>query len=64
MRALFIVILLDEGWSVKVTSLNIAERVVSSWFGSLGTFQDMWILGKDYEEFGAAIGDISVIRYG
>ena len=48
------------GWRVKVTSPNISERAICSWLGgsilgSLGTFQDMWISKKDYEEFGAAI---------
>ncbi|KAL7477795.1 hypothetical protein ACHAW6_003594 [Cyclotella cf. meneghiniana] len=48
------------GWRVKVTSPNISERAVCSWLGgsilgSLGTFQDMWVSKRDYEEFGAAI---------
>mmetsp|Transcript_15184 Transcript_15184/g.32947 ORF Transcript_15184/g.32947 Transcript_15184/m.32947 type:complete len:749 (+) Transcript_15184:272-2518(+) len=48
------------GWRVKVTSPNISERAICSWLGgsilgSLGTFQDMWISRKDYEEFGSAI---------
>jgi len=48
------------GWRVKVTSPNIADRAICSWLGgsilgSLGTFQDMWVSKKDYEEFGAAI---------
>ena len=48
------------GWRVKVTSPNITERAICSWLGgsilgSLGTFQDMWISKKDYEEFGSAI---------
>ncbi|KAL7539727.1 hypothetical protein ACHAXR_009536 [Thalassiosira sp. AJA248-18] len=48
------------GWRVKVTSPNISERAICSWLGgsilgSLGTFQDMWISKRDYEEFGAAI---------
>lgn len=48
------------GWRVKVTSPNITERAICSWLGgsilgSLGTFQDMWISRKDYEEFGSAI---------
>mmetsp|Transcript_35439 Transcript_35439/g.57796 ORF Transcript_35439/g.57796 Transcript_35439/m.57796 type:complete len:140 (+) Transcript_35439:810-1229(+) len=48
------------GWRVEVTSPNISERAICSWLGgsilgSLGTFQDMWISKKDYEEFGAAI---------
>lgn len=47
-------------WRVKVTSPNISERAICSWLGgsilgSLGTFQDMWISRKDYEEFGPAI---------
>lgn len=47
-------------WRVKVTSPNVSERAICSWLGgsilgSLGTFQDMWISKKDYEEFGAAI---------
>ena len=48
------------GWRVKVTSPNISERAICSWLGgsilgSLGSFQDMWISRKDYEEFGSAI---------
>ncbi|KAL9178998.1 hypothetical protein ACHAXT_011971 [Thalassiosira profunda] len=48
------------GWRVKVTSPNTTERAVTAWLGgsilgSLGTFQDMWISRKDYDEFGAAI---------
>ena len=48
------------GWRVKVTSPKISVCVICSWLGgsilgSLGTFQDMWISKKDYEEFGAAI---------
>jgi len=48
------------GWRVKVSSPNISERAICSWLGgsilgSLGTFQDMWISKRDYEEFGAAI---------
>jgi len=48
------------GWRVKVTSPNINERAICSWLGgsilgSLGTFQDMWISKRDYEEFGSAI---------
>ena len=48
------------GWRVKVTSPNINERTICSWLGgsilgSLGTFQDMWISKRDYEEFGSAI---------
>ena len=48
------------GWRVKVTSPNITERAICSWLGgsilgSLGTFQDMWISRKDYEEFGSSI---------
>jgi hypothetical protein len=47
-------------WRVKVTSPNISERAICSWLGgsilgSLGTFQDMWISRKDYDEFGPAI---------
>ncbi|KAL7464843.1 hypothetical protein ACHAXS_005166 [Conticribra weissflogii] len=49
------------GWRVKMTSPNtMAERAICSWLGgsilgSLGTFQDMWISRKEYEEFGCAI---------
>ena len=48
------------GWRVKVTSPNVSERSICSWLGgsilgSLGTFQDMWISKKDYEEYGSAI---------
>ncbi|KAL3810305.1 hypothetical protein ACHAXA_006532 [Cyclostephanos tholiformis] len=47
-------------WRVKVTSPNVSERAICSWLGgsilgSLGTFQDMWISRKDYDEFGPAI---------
>jgi actin-related protein len=48
------------GWRVKVTSPSMTERAVTSWLGgsilgSLGTFPDMWISKRDYEEFGSAI---------
>ena len=48
------------GWRVKVSSPNINERAICSWLGgsilgSLGTFQDMWISKKEYEEFGCSI---------
>lgn len=48
------------GWRVKVTSPNISERAICGWLGgsilgSLGTFRDMWISKRDYEEFGSAI---------
>mmetsp|Transcript_26978 Transcript_26978/g.35864 ORF Transcript_26978/g.35864 Transcript_26978/m.35864 type:complete len:480 (+) Transcript_26978:3-1442(+) len=48
------------GWRVKVLSPNIPERAICSWLGgsilgSLGTFHDMWITRKEYEEFGPSI---------
>jgi actin-related protein len=48
------------GWRVKVTTPNMAERSVGSWLGgsilgSLGTFHDMWITKKEYDEWGSAI---------
>ena len=48
------------GWRVKVLSPNMAERSVCSWLGgsilgSLGTFHDMWITKKEYDEWGSAI---------
>eukprot|EP00541_Cyclophora_tenuis_P018098 CAMPEP_0116549030 /NCGR_PEP_ID=MMETSP0397-20121206/4658_1 /TAXON_ID=216820 /ORGANISM="Cyclophora tenuis, Strain ECT3854" /LENGTH=131 /DNA_ID=CAMNT_0004073731 /DNA_START=84 /DNA_END=479 /DNA_ORIENTATION=+ len=48
------------GWRVKVLSPNFPERSVASWLGgsilgSLGTFHEMWITRKEYEEWGAAI---------
>ena len=48
------------GWRVKVLSPNFPERSVASWLGgsilgSLGSFHDMWITKKEYDEWGAAI---------
>lgn len=48
------------GWRVKVTSPNASERAICSWLGgsilgSLGTFQDMWISRRDYDELGSAV---------
>mmetsp|Transcript_27721 Transcript_27721/g.40926 ORF Transcript_27721/g.40926 Transcript_27721/m.40926 type:complete len:496 (-) Transcript_27721:332-1819(-) len=48
------------GWRVKVLSPNFQERSICSWLGgsilgSLGTFHDMWITKKEYEEWGPAI---------
>ena len=48
------------GWRVKVLSPNVPERAVASWLGgsilgSLGTFHDMWVSRKEYEEWGTAI---------
>lgn len=48
------------GWRVKVLSPSMPERSVCSWLGgsilgSLGTFHDMWITKKEYEEWGSAI---------
>jgi len=48
------------GWRVKVLSPGPTERAVCSWLGgsilgSLGSFHEMWITKKEYEEHGAAI---------
>jgi actin-related protein len=48
------------GWRVKVLSPNYQERKVCSWLGgsilgSLGSFHDMYISKKEYEEWGSAI---------
>ena len=48
------------GWRVKVTSPGLNERAVCSWLGgsilgSLGSFHEMWITKKEYEEFGPSI---------
>lgn len=49
------------GWRVKVLSPNtMGERAICSWLGgsilgSLGTFHDMWISKKEYEEVGPSI---------
>lgn len=48
------------GWRVKVLSPNYPERKVCSWMGgsilgSLGSFHDMYITKKEYEEWGSAI---------
>ena len=48
------------GWRVRVTSPNASERAICSWLGgsilgSLGTFQDMWISRRDYDEWGSAV---------
>ena len=48
------------GWRVKVLSPGLPERSVLSWLGgsilgSMGTFHEMWITKKEYEEWGTAI---------
>jgi len=48
------------GWRVKVLSSGLTERAVCSWLGgsilgSLGSFHEMWITKKEYEEHGASI---------
>lgn len=48
------------GWRVKVLSPNFQERAICSWLGgsilgSLGTFHDMWVTKKEYDEWGPAI---------
>jgi actin-related protein len=48
------------GWRVKVLSPNLQERSICSWLGgsilgSLGTFHEMWITKKEYDEWGSAI---------
>lgn len=48
------------GWRVKVLSPSMTERSICSWLGgsilgSLGTFHDMWITKKEYDEWGSAI---------
>lgn len=48
------------GWRVKVLSPNFQERKVCSWIGgsilgSLGSFHDMYITKKEYDEYGSAI---------
>jgi actin-related protein len=47
-------------WRVKVLSPGLSERAVCSWLGasilgSLGSFHEMWITKKEYEEHGTAI---------
>ena len=50
-----------QGMRVRIHSPgNLAERRFGSWIGgsilaSLGTFHQMWISKKEYEEFGAGI---------
>lgn len=48
------------GWRVKMLSPGMQERSICSWLGgsilgSLGTFHEMWITKKEYEEWGCAI---------
>ena len=48
------------GWRVKVLTPSRTERAVCSWLGgsilgSLGTFHEMWITKKEYDEWGSAI---------
>lgn len=48
------------GWRVKILSPGLQERAIASWLGgsilaSLGTFHEMWITKKEYEEWGCAI---------
>jgi len=48
------------GWRVKVLSPGIQERAVCSWvggsiLGSLGSFHDMYMTKKEYEEHGPAL---------
>lgn len=50
------------GWKVRVHSPENRERKVAAWLGGsivacLGTFHEMWIGKKEYEEHGAAIVD-------
>ena len=47
-------------WRVKVSSPGLSERAVCSWLGasilgSLGSFHEMWITKKEYEEHGTSI---------
>jgi actin-related protein len=48
------------GWRIKVLTPNRTERAIGSWLGgsilgSIGTFHDMYITRKEYEEWGPAI---------
>ena len=48
------------GWRIKMSAPDLPERAILPWLGgsilgSLGTFHDMWISRKDYEEWGPAI---------
>jgi actin-related protein len=48
------------GWRIKVLTPNRTERAIGSWLGgsilgSIGTFHDMYITKKEYEEWGPAI---------
>ena len=47
------------GWKVKVLALPIPERSVSAWLArsilaSLGSFNEMWMTRKEYEESGSS----------
>ena len=47
-------------WRVKSIASSNNERALSAWIGgsivgSLGTFHDVWISRKEYEEFGSSI---------
>lgn len=48
------------GWRVKSISSGNNERALNAWIGgsilaSLGSFHDIWISSKEYEEFGSSI---------
>ena len=48
------------GWRVKSVSSSNNERALSAWIGgsilaSLGSFHDVWISSKEYEEYGSSI---------
>lgn len=48
------------GWKVKVLAPPIPERSVGAWLGgsilaSLGSFNEMWMTKKEYEEVGSAL---------
>ena len=50
------------GWKVKSVASSNNERALRAWIGgsivaSLGTFHDIWISSKEYEEFGVSIID-------
>jgi len=50
------------GARLKIASCGKSERVICSWLGgsimaSLGSFHEIWVSKKEYEEYGAAIVD-------
>ena len=53
---------LVPGVKVKLLATTVNERTIGSWLGgsivaSLGSFHELWLSKKEYEEHGAALVD-------